>query len=210
MRKVEEYFLPRSITKITGQAKVPFGDAVISTNDTCIGTETCEELFTPRSPHIDMGLDGVEIFLNSSGSHHELRKLHTRIELIREATLKSGGIYLYANQQGADGDRLYYDGSATIFVNGRVVAQGSQFSLHDVEVVTATVDLEEVRSYRSMKARAMQARETTGFQRFPANLSLSSDAEEFDPTLAPSKEIEVRYHLPEEEIACQCPHIDLS
>jgi hypothetical protein len=35
-----------------------------------------------------MGLDGVEIFTNSSGSHHELRKLHTRIELIKEATLK--------------------------------------------------------------------------------------------------------------------------
>jgi NAD+ synthase (glutamine-hydrolysing) len=89
-------------------------------------------------------------------------------------------------------------------VNGRVVAQGSQFSLGEVEVVTATVDLEEVRSYRSVKSRAMQARETVGFQRFPADMSLSSDAEEFDPTLAPSKDIEVRYHLPEEEIACQC------
>lgn len=98
----------------------------------------------------------------------------------------------------------YYDGSASIFVNGRVVAQGSQFSLAEVEVVTATVDLEEVRSYRSVKSRAMQAREVTGFQRFPANMSLSSDAEEFDPTLAPSKDIEVRYHLPEEEIARQC------
>lgn len=35
-----------------------------------------------------MGLDGVEIFTNSSGSHHELRKLYTRMELIKEATLK--------------------------------------------------------------------------------------------------------------------------
>lgn len=35
-----------------------------------------------------MGLDGVEIFTNSSGSHHELRKLTTRIDLIREATQK--------------------------------------------------------------------------------------------------------------------------
>lgn len=47
-----------------------------------------------------MGLDGCEIYTNSSGSHHELRKLHTRVELIVSATLKSGGIYLYANQQG--------------------------------------------------------------------------------------------------------------
>lgn len=61
-----------------------------------------------------MSLNGVEIFTNSSGSHHELRKLNTRVDLIREATLKAGGIYLYANQQGCDGDRLYYDGSAMI------------------------------------------------------------------------------------------------
>lgn len=82
------YYLPRMITEITGQAQVLFGDAVISTPDSCIGAETCEELFTPDSPHIPMGLDGVEIVTNSSGSHHELRKLHTRIELIRNATLQ--------------------------------------------------------------------------------------------------------------------------
>jgi hypothetical protein len=40
------------------------------------------------SPHTLMGLDGVEIFTNSSASHHELRKLYTRVELIKEATLK--------------------------------------------------------------------------------------------------------------------------
>ena len=67
---------------------MPFGDCVVSTIDTCIGVELCEELFTPSSPHILMGLDGVEIFTNSSGSHHELRKLNTRVELIKEATLK--------------------------------------------------------------------------------------------------------------------------
>ncbi|KAG1224932.1 hypothetical protein G6F68_020024 [Rhizopus microsporus] len=105
-----------------------------------------------------MGLDGVEIFSNSSGSHHELRKLDTRINLIRAATERVGGIYLYANQQGCDGDRLYYDGGALIAMNGQIIAQGSQFSLHDVEVVTATVDLEDVRSYRArMASRGMQA-----------------------------------------------------
>ena len=35
-----------------------------------------------------MGLDGVEIFTNSSGSHHELRKLYRRVELMKEATMK--------------------------------------------------------------------------------------------------------------------------
>lgn len=42
------------------------------------------------SPHAHMGLNGVEVFTNSSGSHHELRKLHTRVNLILEATRKVG------------------------------------------------------------------------------------------------------------------------
>jgi NAD+ synthase (glutamine-hydrolysing) len=103
-RIVEDFYLPRSIQKIAGQKKTRIGDALISTRDSCMGTETCEELFTPRAPGIGAGLDGCEIISNSSGSHHELRKLNTRIDLIREATLKAGGIYLYANEQGCSGD----------------------------------------------------------------------------------------------------------
>lgn len=40
------------------------------------------------SPHIEMGLDGVEIFTNSSGSHHVLRKAHARVDLVNSATAK--------------------------------------------------------------------------------------------------------------------------
>lgn len=46
-RQVEEYYLEQIVGKITGQYKVPFGDALLSTKDTCVGAETCEELFTP-------------------------------------------------------------------------------------------------------------------------------------------------------------------
>ncbi|KAK7687710.1 glutamine-dependent NAD(+) synthetase [Cerrena zonata] len=203
-RESEDHYLPRMIQNITGQVKVPFGDAVVSTIDTCIGVELCEELFTPASPHILMGLDGVEIFTNSSGSHHELRKLYTRVELIKEATLKLGGIYLYANQQGCDGDRLYYDGCAMIAVNGQIVAQGSQFSLQDVEVVTATVDLEDVRAFRAISSRSMQAAGAKGYQRIEVGFALSdeddtSSVKNIQELVA--KKYDVRYHRPEEEIA---------
>ena len=79
-----------------------------------------------------MGLDGCEIFTNSSGSHHELRKSNNRLELIQKSTYFGGGVYLYANQQGCDGDRLYYDGSSLIAANGHLLGQGSQFALSDI------------------------------------------------------------------------------
>ncbi|KAJ5461486.1 Glutamine-dependent NAD(+) synthetase [Penicillium daleae] len=200
-QETEDYYLEQIAGKITGQYKVPFGDAVISTRDTCLGLETCEELFTPNGPHIPYGLAGVEIISNSSGSHHELRKLDTRLNLITQATRLSGGIYLYANQQGCDGDRLYYDGCAMIVINGEIVAQGSQFSMRDVEVVTATVDIEEVRTYRASVSRGMQASKQSPYQRIDLDVRLSRRPEDADPSLTVSEPRKARIHAPEEEIA---------
>ncbi|ESW98413.1 Glutamine-dependent NAD(+) synthetase [Ogataea parapolymorpha DL-1] len=166
-----------------------------------MGAETCEELFTPQAPHISMALDGIEIISNSSGSHHELRKLDTRMAMIIEATRKCGGIYLYANQKGCDGDRLYYDGCALIAMNGKVVAQGSQFSLNDVEVITATIDLEEVRAYRALISHGLQSRLTPKYERVHVPAELSPDSMNFDMKINPSVPQQLKYYKPEEEIA---------
>ena len=37
-----------------------------------------------------MALDGVEIIANPSGSHHQLRKVEKRINLIKNASTKVG------------------------------------------------------------------------------------------------------------------------
>lgn len=199
----ETYQLPKAIMKVTGQKNVPIGDCVVETLETRLGAETCEELFTPELPHIAMALDGVEIFTNSSGLHHELRKLDTRMELITEATKKCGGIYLYSNQKGCDGDRLYYDGCACIIVNGRMVAQGSQFSLAEVEVVVATVDLDDVRAYRNQRSAALQlVRQTSTYPAVGAGFEMSPTSKVFDARVRPTPPLpRVRYHSPEEEIA---------
>jgi NAD+ synthase (glutamine-hydrolysing) len=201
---VEEYELrelPDQLLKLQGSTTVPIGDGIVSALDCTIGAETCEELFTPRSPHNDLSLAGCEIITNSSGSHHSLRKLDTRISLIQEATRKCGGIYLYANQQGCDGDRLYYDGCAMIIVNGEIKALGTQFSLTDVEVLTATVDLEEVWSYRFAPSRGMQAIATPEYKRVKADFRLSPVGDIFDVDSVPTPTRALRIHAPEEEIS---------
>lgn len=78
-------------------------------------------------------------------------RTHSRVPSSLAALLQAGGVYLYANQRGCDGGRLYYDGCACVALNGQLLAQGSQFSLREVEVVVATVDLDEVVSYRWVK-----------------------------------------------------------
>ena len=196
MFDLDDFCLPESIFAITGQRYVPFGIGLLTLNDTVVASETCEELFTPQSPHILLALNGAEIIANGSGSHHNLRKLDTRLNLILSATSKSGGVYLYANQQGCDGGRLYFDGSALIAVNGELVAQGAQFSVHDVEVVIASVDLEAVRTYRAANSsRSKQASAAQTLPRIKIDFSL------IDGSGFPSMIIKPRLHSVEEEIA---------
>ena len=197
---VDDIYLPEIISSLKGQFTTRIGDAVISTLDTVVAPETCEEMFTTNGPHIRQALDGVEIFTNSSGSHHNLRKLELRLDLILEATKKCGGIYMYSNQRGCDGDRLYYDGCALIVINGKVKAQGKQFSLDDVEVCTATVDLEEVRSFRSSPSRGLQSVRSPAYERVRVPIRLSKRTNVIDPTVSPSPTLELSYHSPEEEI----------
>jgi len=201
---VEDYVLPPVIQRLPKkQHKTRIGEVAFEARDGSFASETCEELWTPNSPHALYSLAGIEIILNSSGSHHEIRKLDTRINLILEATAKTGGVYMYSNQRGCDGDRLYYDGCALIMNSGHILAQGSQFSLRDVEVETATVDLDEIWSYRTSKSRGMQARDpdVRKLERIPVDFSLCKTSGALDPRARLTAPMEARYHLPEEEIA---------
>ncbi|XP_002740923.3 glutamine-dependent NAD(+) synthetase-like [Saccoglossus kowalevskii] len=198
-RVVEDYYLPRMITKITGQRTVSFGDGVISTLDTCIGSEICEELWTSDSPHVHMSLDGVEIFTNASGSHHELRKAYQKVDLIKSAMEKCGGIYMFSNLRGCDGERVYYDGGSMICLNGKIAVQGEQFSLNNVEVYTAVLDLEDIRTFRGeFSSRSMQATTAQAYPRIQVDFSLSLDDDIAIPCFQP---IEWQYHTVPEEIA---------
>lgn len=202
--RVDDYRLPTIIQDLPRKQKgCRIGEVAFEALDGSFASETCEELWTPNSPHSLYSLAGIEIVLNSSGSHHELRKLDTRINLIKEATAKTGGVYMYSNQRGCDGDRLYYDGCALILNSGNVLAQGSQFSLRDVEVHTAVVDLDEIWAYRTSRSRGMQANDPTvqKLERIQVEFHLCQSPDLVGTTRRLSLAIEPRYHLPEEEIA---------
>ncbi|XP_038116645.1 glutamine-dependent NAD(+) synthetase [Culex quinquefasciatus] len=198
-RQTEDYYLPRMIATATGQHTVPIGDAVIATRDTCLGYEICEELWNPRSTHIDMSLSGVEIIVNSSGSYMQLRKAYITTDLIRNASFKAGGMYLFSNLRGCDGQRVYFNGCSAIALNGQIVARGKQFALDDVEVTTATVDLEDIRSYRlAMRSRCTVAASTPTYPRVDVDFELSHPG---DLNMVPNGPLEWIYHSAEEEIA---------
>lgn len=120
------------ISRETGQETCQFGDAVLATRDTCLGHEICEELWNVKSTHIDLSLSGVEIIVNSSASYMQLRKAHVITDLIRNASAKAGGVYVYSNLRGCDGQRMFFNGCSAVALNGDFIARGKQFSLQEV------------------------------------------------------------------------------
>lgn len=197
--QVENHYLPRMITAITGQKTVPFGDAVLTTHDTCLGYETCEEMWNPNSTHIPLSLDGVEIIVNGSGSHTELRKTYVAYDLVKSASSKCGGAYLFSNFRGCDGERTFYDGISIIAMNGNFLAATSQFSLDEVEVALATIDLEDIRGYRNMtRSRNLQGAASQSYPRIDVDFALSSDDDIAMPCQQP---FVPELPTPEEEIS---------
>ncbi|KAI4374193.1 hypothetical protein MLD38_012213 [Melastoma candidum] len=196
---LEDFLLPSDISEALLQKTVPFGYGYIQFLDTAVAAEVCEELFVPVPPHADLALNGVEVFMNASGSHHQLRKLDVRLRAFIGATYNRGGVYMYSNHQGCDGSRLYYDGCSSVIVNGEVVAQGSQFSLKDVEVVVAQIDLDAVASFRgSISSFQEQASAKTNIPSVAAPYNL---CQSFNLRMSLSSPLKIRYHSPEEEIA---------
>ncbi|KAI3766508.1 hypothetical protein L2E82_16571 [Cichorium intybus] len=188
--KLEEFQLPSDIFDALSQRTVPFGYGFMQFLDTAVAAEICEELFAPIPPPSEVALNGVEVFMNASGSHHQLRKLDIRIRAFIGATHTRGCVYMYSNHQGCDGGRLYYDGCACVVVNGDVVAQGSQFSLKDVEVVVTQIDLDAVGSLRGSISSFQEQASCKRFvsfvdvpyklcQPFNLQMSLSSPLKEF-------------------------------
>lgn len=92
-----------------------------------------------------------------------------------------------------------------IVINGHLVAQGSQFSLSDVEVVTATVDLDAVRAHRATSSRSTQAAGSERYERIRVDWEMDPSsgmgATGWGVAREETRPIEVRYHSPEEEIA---------
>ena len=196
-KKLEEMLLPKWISNITGQKTAKFGVAIIRLNDTEIAHETCQEMFVPENPSVDFWVDGAEIILNGSGSHHFLRKLDKRLQLILNHTSKAGGVYVYSNQQGWDGGRLYFDGSSLIAMNGKVIAQGSQFCINEREMVLATIDLNDIRSFRrELTNKGIKGEVEEEFQRVYIDYDLCN----LDYLDITDPQGDIKVHTPQEEI----------
>lgn len=132
--------------------EVAVGDLIFDLDGVRLGFEICEDAWVTQRPGVDLALDAVDLVLNTSASHFAFGKNRTRRRLIVESSRALGVTYLYANLIGNEAGRALYDGHTLIAAGGDLLCEGKRFSFADVELTTATVDVELARTRRAKVA----------------------------------------------------------
>jgi NAD+ synthetase len=132
------------------------GIGLLNLDGIIVGAEVCEELWVPDNLGAHMYLAGADVLINGSGSHFELGKQENkRKKLLENATRACGGIYLYSNLKGCDGERLYFDGGSLIAMNGKVVGETPTFTLDDVQLHYHDFTMNDITTHR-MRSNSYQ------------------------------------------------------
>jgi NAD+ synthetase len=176
---------------------IPFGVGVINCNGILIGAEICEELWVSDNIGAKFFLSGVDILINGSGSHYEKGKQEEKREvLIKATTRKSGGVYIYSNLEGCDGERLYFDGGSIIAMNGKIESVADRYLLKDVQVTLCNINLDDIVTYRlRSNSHQTQASRQIHFPEIKVDLDLTeknnTDAKSYN--YGPKQELNVDF-----------------
>jgi NAD+ synthase (glutamine-hydrolysing) len=132
-------------------SRYPIGDIVFDLGEVRIGFEVCEDAWVANRPGTELALRGVDIICNPSASHFAFGKFAVRQRFVIEGSRAFGVAYLYANLLGNEAGRIVYDGGGLIASGGELLARGTRFSFHDVELATAIVDIDNNRREQSSR-----------------------------------------------------------
>jgi NAD+ synthase (glutamine-hydrolysing) len=130
----------------------PFGtDLLFAAEDVpglIVHAEICEDFWIPVPPSALAALGGATVLANLSGSPITIGKADTRRLLCQSQSVRCLAAYLYAAAgQGESTTDVSWDGQATIFENGTLLAETDRFP--DAErIAVADIDLDLLRQER--------------------------------------------------------------
>ncbi|MCB1882420.1 MAG: NAD(+) synthase [Geminicoccaceae bacterium] len=136
-----------------GGDDAPFGpDLLFEAEDVpglVVHAEICEDLWVPLPPSGRAALAGATVLANLSASNITIGKAETRALLARAQSARCLGAYLYAAAgTGESTTDLAWDGQASVFENGVLLAENERFPLEGATTL-ADVDLDLVRQERA-------------------------------------------------------------
>jgi NAD+ synthase (glutamine-hydrolysing) len=136
---------------LAGQ-RVPFGpDLLFAAEDhpaLVVHPEICEDVWIPVPPSGEAALAGATVLANLSASNITIGKAETRRLLCQSQSARCVAAYLYAAAgAGESTTDLAWDGQASVFENGNVLAETERFPA-DHAAAIADLDLDLLRQER--------------------------------------------------------------
>jgi NAD+ synthase (glutamine-hydrolysing) len=137
---------------VIGGHTVPFGpDLLFSAEDLpglIVHAEICEDIWIPIPPSAEAALAGATVLANLSASNITIGKADTRRLLCQSQSARCLAVYLYAAAgAGESTTDLAWDGQASIFENGAILAETERFAAAG-QMAIADVDLDLLRQER--------------------------------------------------------------
>src|SRR5271165_6812290 len=156
-----EFYEPRHFVSGDGQAggaitigahTAPFGTDLLfaaeDRRDFIVHAEICEDIWVPNPPSGEAAVAGATVLANLSASNITIGKAETRRLLCQSQSARCLAAYLYAAAgAGESTTDLAWDGQASIFENGAVLAETERFPAGG-QAAIADIDLDLLRQER--------------------------------------------------------------
>ena len=130
----------------------PFGpDLIFEARDVAnfaLAIEVCEDVWVPVPPSADAAMAGATVLANLSASNAIVGKADARHLLCKAHSMRCLAAYLYsAAGHGESTTDLAWDGQASIYENGAILAEAQRFAV-EPQLIFADIDLEQLQQER--------------------------------------------------------------
>lgn len=129
---------------------IPFGTNILITDkfntDFVLGTEICEDVWSPCPPSVSHTLNGATIIANLSASNEIIGKAEYRRLLLSSHSAKTISAYVYADAGHDESTQdLVFASHNLICENGKILSESKLFTN---EIIFADIDLERINQER--------------------------------------------------------------
>jgi NAD+ synthase (glutamine-hydrolysing) len=112
------------------------------------GVEICEDVWAPIPPSNNLALAGADIILNLSASDELIGKNTYLKSLLAQQSARTISAYVYSSCGfGESTQDMVFGGNALIFENGKLLVEGSRFSIQP-QIQSCQIDVEKLRAER--------------------------------------------------------------
>ena len=147
-----EFYFAGGMISVSAEPKL-----FVTSDSVKFGIEICEDVWAPIPPSNNLAVAGADIIFNLSASNEVIGKHNYLKSLLAQQSARTISAYVYASSGfGESTQDAVYGGNAMIYENGRLLVEGSRFSIQP-QIQSCQVDVEKLRVERRQNTTFINA-----------------------------------------------------